>query len=486
VQLSIIIEGRHALSAQIYREIRGAILDERIQVGERLPATRELAQQLNVSRNTVIAAYDRLIGEGYLRASLGSGTFVEPDLSGRRSPRHPATSCPPPQISAFGRRLSLPRLIVPKHDLPYDFRPGVPELGFFPTADWRRIARRHWKRLSASVAYYGDPAGDPALRLAIARYFGHSRALRCTGDDVLIVSGSQQALDLIARILIEPGDVVAVEDPGYPAAVAAFRPHGARIAPVPVDDQGIRTDALPRKAKLVYVTPSHQFPLGVALSLSRRRALLDWARRCNSMIIEDDYDSEFRYGGRPLDSLQGLDQSGRVMYLGTFSKVLFPSLRLGFVILPRSLRATFLAAKWITDRHTETIEQHVVADFINEGHFARYIRRMQRIYADRHDALNEALRRCLPMLSPLPSISGLHLSGLLPDEFRVSDLIARCAAGGVGLYAIEPFYAKRPRPGLLFGFGSCAAVDIKEGVRRIANVVRTFDGPRSDGSVSSF
>jgi GntR family transcriptional regulator / MocR family aminotransferase len=282
----------------------------------------------------------------------------------------------------------------------------------------------------------------------------------------------QRFIDPEARILVEPGDIVAVENPGYPAAVAAFRAHGARIAPVPVDDRGILPDALPRKAKMVYVTPSHQFPLGVALSLDRRRALLEWARRHNAVIVEDDYDSEFRYGGRPLDSLQGLDTTGRVIYLGTFSKVLFPSLRLGFVILPESLRATFLAAKWITDRHTETIEQHVLADFMNEGHFARHIRRMQRIYAERHEALLEALRRWLPFVAPLPSMSGLHLAGLLPREFRVSDLIARSAATGVGLYAIEPFYQRYAQPGLLFGFGSCTTPDIKEGVRRVANVVR--------------
>jgi GntR family transcriptional regulator / MocR family aminotransferase len=474
MELSISIEGQHGLSAQIYNGIRGAIVDARMQVGERLPATRELARQLNVSRNTVIAAYDRLISEGYLRSSKGSGTYVEPHFSTPSNRRRSTSSFKPPHLSAFAQRLSYPQPIVPKYDLPYDFRPGVPDLRSFPTAAWRRIAARHWRHLSASVAYYGDPAGDPPLRSAIARYFGHSRALRATADDVLVVSGSQQALDLVARIFVEPGDVVAMEDPGYPAAVVAFRAHGARIVPVPVDDQGIRTDALPAKARLVYVTPSHQFPLGVALSLNRRRALLEWATRCNSVIIEDDYDSEFRYGGRPLDSLQGLDKAGRVIYLGTFSKVLFPSLRLGFVIMPQSLRATFLATKWIADRHTETIEQHVISDFINEGHFARHIRRMQRIYSERHHALLDALRHWLPLFSPLPSMCGLHLAGLLPPEFRVTDLISRSAATGVGLYAVAPFYQKIGQPGLLFGFGSCAAEEIKEGIRRVANVCRAM------------
>jgi GntR family transcriptional regulator/MocR family aminotransferase len=474
VELSITIEGRNRLSTQVYRQIRAAILSERMQVGERLPATRELARQLNVSRNTIISAYDRLVSEGYLRASLGSGTYVEHHLSGPASGPDRASSPEPPALSGFARRLVHPAPIVPKHDLPYDFRPGVPELRLFPMAAWRRIAARHWRRLNASVAYYGDPAGDPTLRSAVARYFAHSRALHCTGDDVLIVSGSQQALDLIARILIEPGDVVAVEDPGYPAALAAFRAHGARIAPIPVDSDGICTSALPRKAKLVYVTPSHQFPLGVPLSLARRRALLDWARRTSSLIIEDDYDSEFRYGGRPLESLQGLDNAGRVIYLGTFSKVLFPSLRLGFVAMPPSLRASFLAGKWITDRHTETTEQHIIADFINEGHFGRHVRRMQRLYAQRYEVLLEALERWLPIFSPLPSISGLHLAGFLPDRFRVADLIARSAATGVGLYAIEPFYQRNARPGLLFGFGNCATADITEGIRRVGNVYRTI------------
>ena len=202
--------------------------------------------------------------------------------------------------------------------------------------------------------------------------------------------------------------------------------------------------------------------------------MLDWARRSNSLIIEDDYDSEFRYGGRPLDSVQGLDNAGRVIYLGTFSKVLFPSLRLGFVVMPQRLRTTFLAGKWITDRHTETTEQHIIADFINEGHFGRHIRRMQRHYAERHDALIEALQCWLPIFSPLPSMSGLHLAGFLPNEFRVADLIARSAATGVGLYAIEPFYQRNGRAGLLFGFGNCAASDITEGIRRVGNVYRAI------------
>ena len=247
----------------------------------------------------------------------------------------------------------------------------------------------------------GDAAGTPALRAAIARHFGRTRALRCTADDVIVVSGAQQALDIVARILIEPNDVVAVEDPGYPGAIAAFRALGAQIVPVPVDGEGIRADLLPKSAKVLYVTPSHQFPLGLPLSLRRRRALLDWAIRARAVIIEDDYDSEFRYGGRPLNSLQGLDTTRLGACISERSrKVLFPSRsRLGFVVPPQSLHSAILSVKWLTDRHTEVGEQQLIASFVAEGHFGRYIRRMQRAYFERQSVLLHALARWMPFFS---------------------------------------------------------------------------------------
>lgn len=474
MELSILIEGRDRLSEQVYRGIRAAIIEGRIGVNERLPATRDLGRQLKLSRNTILAAYERLTSEGYLRSRVGSGTFVAQHFpadgpTNRKTPRNSAA-----RLSSFGRRLSPPQAIVPRRDLPFDFRPGVPDLKYFPIATWRRISARQSRQLSASSAYYGDAAGDPQLRDHIAHHFSQSRALRCTGDGIIIVNGSQQALDIVARILIEPNDIVVVENPVYPAALATFRAAGARIVPVPVDNEGIRTDRLPKAAKLIYVTPSHQFPLGVPLSLSRRRKLLDWAEHNRVVVIEDDYDSEFRYGGRPLDALQGLDKSGCVIYLGTFSKVLFPSLRLGFVVPPPNLYHSFLAAKWITDRHTETGEQRIISEFIRAGHFARYVRRMQHLYFDRQKVLLQSLQRQLPAATPLPAVAGLHLAAFLPANFPVNELIARSAATGVGLYSIAPFYISGARPGLMFGFGSCASNDISEGIVRMSNVYQAM------------
>ena len=474
MELSILIEGRKHLSDQVYHGIRRAILDGRLGVAERLPATRELARQLNLSRNTVLAAYGRLISEGYLDSAVGSGTYVSRHFRHDDKRLHKKAPTEIPRLSAFGRRVSLPQAIVPRRDLPFDFRPGVPELRQFPMATWRRISARQSQHLSASTAYYGDAAGAAALRTSIARHFSHTRALHCSADDVIVVSGTQQALDIVARILIEPNDVVAMEDPGYPGAFAAFRALGARIVSVPVDGEGIRTDLLPKSAKAVYVTPSHQFPLGVPLSLGRRRALLEWADRSRAVIIEDDYDSEFRYGGRPLDSLQGLDTTGRVIYLGTFSKVLFPSLRLGFVVPPQSLYSPFLSVKWLTDRHTEVGEQHVIATFITTGHFARYIRRMQRVYFERQTTLLRSLGRWMPFLRPLPAAAGLHLAGMLPPGFPVDELISRAAATGVGLYSIAPFFQNKTKAGLMFGFGTCTVSDISEGIRRVGNVCKAM------------
>ncbi len=474
LELSILVEGRKNLSDQVYHRIRRAILDGRLGVGERLPASRELSRQLNLSRNTVLAAYGRLISEGYLCSVVGSGTYVSQHFPQDQKRLRKGTPNEIPRLSAFGRRVSPPQAIVPRRDLPFDFRPGVPELRLFPMATWRRIAARQSQRLSASTAYYGDAAGDPALRASIARHFSHTRALHCTAEDVIVVSGTQQALDIVARILIEPNDVIAMEDPGYPSAIATFRALGARIAAVPVDGEGICTDRLPKSAKAVYVTPSHQFPMGVPLSLGRRRALLEWATRSRAVIIEDDYDSEFRYGGRPLDALQGLDTAGRVIYLGTFSKVLFPSLRLGFVVPPPSLYSPVLSVKWLTDRHSEISEQHLIAAFIAEGHFARYIRRMQRIYFERQTTLLRSLGQWMPFVRPVPAVAGLHLAGLLPPGFPVDDLISRAAATGVGLYSIAPFFQNSAKAGLMFGFGSCTVGDIDEGIRRAGNVCKAM------------
>lgn len=478
IDLAIDRTHRPGLSDRLYGELRKAVVEGRLRAGDRLPSTRDLAVSLAVSRNTVSDVYERLAREGYLQGRLGSGTFVTrhgPEVD-RNDGRAPAS---PPTISAWANRLSHSRSIVPSREIVHDFRPGLPDLRSFPIDIWRRLAAQNLRVLSNDVGGYGDAAGQPRLRAAIARYLAQSRAVMCGGDDVFICNGSQQALDLLGRILIEPGTRVAIEDPGYTPAMSIFRAMGAKIVPVPVDDEGLVVERLPQGAKVVYVTPSHQFPLGVTLTLARRKALLDWAQRQGAVVIEDDYDSEFRFGGRPMESLQGLDRSGAVVYLGTFSKVLFPGLRLGYVVAPQWLQEPFIAAKWITDRHTSALEQSVMADFIAGGHFGRHLRRMQRVYGERRQSLVSALHRWTSNhLSMLPSHAGLHVAGLLPDGFDCEELVRRAYEAGVGIYSIAPFYLGAPKAGLIFGYASCSVADIEEGVRRLGGILRSIEAPR--------
>lgn len=475
MELAINIKGRNHLAAQLYHEIRRAILRGRLRPGERLPATRELARSLNVSRNTVIEAYERLASEGYLEARVGSGTSISRSLPGQpEASQLPRSSISLP-VTRWAQRLVEPVYTPPQRDLPYDFRLGRPELSRFPVDLWNRISAGLLGTFSREFAYYGDSAGYRPLREAIARYLAHARAVVTDPDHVVITSGSQQALDLLARVLIEEGDPVVVEDPGYPAAVATFSAAGARITPVPVDDEGIRVELLPDQARLAYVTPSHQFPTGVPLSINRRMALLRWAQARRAVIIEDDYDSDFRYADRPIESLQGLDEANVVVYLGTFSKVLFPSLRLGYIVAPDSLLGAILAAKWIADRHTAALEQRIVATFMQEGHYQRYLRRMQRLYADRRKVLlNGLAHHTADWITPSPSVAGLHVTGWLPSPFDVDTLITRAEAVGVSIYSITPFFQGNPHPGLVFGFGACSSSHIREGIRRLANVLSTM------------
>jgi len=459
--------GERGVADRLYRELRKAVLEGRLGAGEKLPSTRDLAGAHVLARNTVSHAYEKLAREGYFQTRRGSGTFVagqgfEIDRNAWRSTRDS------PSITPWALRLSHSRSIVPGRKLVYDFRPGLPDLRSFPIDTWRRLAARNLRSLSNDLGGYGDAAGQPRLRAAVARYLSHSRAVLCGPEDVFICNGSQQALDILGRILIEPGTRVAIEDPGYPPAVAVFRAMGARVIGVPVDSDGLIVEALPRDIRVVYVTPSHQFPLGVTLSLTRRKALLAWAKRAGAVVIEDDYDSEFRFRGRPTESLQGLDRAGSVVYLGTFSKVLFPGLRLGYVVAPEWLQEPFVAAKWITDRHTSALEQSVMADFIEGGHFGRHLRRMQRVYQERQRALLDALARWTSNdISLFPSSAGLHVSGALPAAFDVAELVSRAGESGVGLYSTEPFYLRHSKPGLMFGYAACTVEDIQEGARRL-------------------
>ena len=471
-------EGGRGLSNRLYRELRKAVLEGRLGSGDKLPSTRDLAVSMALSRNTVSEAYERLVREGYFEGRHGSGTFVTgngPEVA-RKTSRLPAAV---PELSDWARRLPGTRSIVPGRELVYDFRPGLPEFRSFPIEVWRRLAAKSLRVLSNDVGAYGDAAGQPGLRAAVARYLSHSRAVHCDGGDVFICNGSQQALDLLGRILIEPGTRVAIEDPGYTPALSVFRAMGAKVLGVPVDGEGMVVERLPQGVKVVYVTPSHQFPLGVTMSLARRKALLTWAKRTGAVIIEDDYDSEFRFGGRPLESLQGLDRSGTVIYLGTFSKVLFPGLRLGYVVVPPWLQEPFVAAKWITDRHTSALEQSVMTGFIADGHFGRHLRRMQRMYGERRHALLGALEQWISgYLSVLPSHAGLHVAGMLAKGIDADELVARAGEAGVGLYSTAPFYLGPCTPGLIFGYAPCSVEDIQEGVRRLRALLESMNPRR--------
>jgi GntR family transcriptional regulator / MocR family aminotransferase len=382
MDVHVTLKGRGDLAARIHRQLLDAVLDGRLRPGERLPATRELARRLDVSRNTVALAYERLVAEGALTSRVGAGTFVCSAPVGPALPRHaPAGSTA--QARSIWKAIPEPRPARAGAPL-YDFRVGSPDATMFPFTVWRRLVARQLRPGTLDWGQYGEPSGHMGLRAAIARHIGISRSVRASAEDVIVTQGAQQALDVIARVVLDPADTVAVEEPGYPPARLLFRTLGARVIGVPVDTEGLVVSAIPKATRLIYVTPSHQFPLGMPMSLARRRALLTWAEQRNALIIEDDYDSEFRFEGRPLDPLQTLDTTGRVIYVGSFSKVMLPALRLGFLIAPASLRGALRTAKQLTDWHGEIPTQAALARFIDDGLLARHIRRVAREYAARH------------------------------------------------------------------------------------------------------
>jgi GntR family transcriptional regulator / MocR family aminotransferase len=478
------------LQQRVYSGLRHAILEGRLRAGSRLPSTRLLARDLGVSRNTALLAYEQLLGEGYVVARAGSGTYVAPQLpdamlsareAGAAAPARPAAA---PRLSAYARRalaadpLSVPGARSGGAPLRYDFRYGNLSVGEFPHETWRRLVARRARRLTPRSLAYAAPHGHGPLREAIAAYLRRARAVACRPEQVVVVDGSQQGLDLVARALLDPGDLVVVEDPQYQGARKVFAAAGARIATVAVDAEGADVSALladGREARLAYVTPSHQFPTGATMSLARRLALLAWAERAGAYVVEDDYDSEFRYEGRPVEAVQGLDRHGRVIYLGTFSKVLFPALRIGYVVLPDPLVEPFVAAKWLADRQTATFEQEVLADFIGEGHFERHLRRTRASNAARRAALLGALRdRVGDRVRVEGANAGVHLLAWLAGvpAAEAERVAARAAEVGVGVYPIAPYYvAPPPEAGLLLGYAALSEREIREGIRRLAGVV---------------
>jgi GntR family transcriptional regulator/MocR family aminotransferase len=467
LDLHLSLDGRRHVTGQLYRQIRDAVLDGLLRAGDSLPSTRDLATTLGVSRNTVVLVYERLRAEGLLTSRVGAGTFVRDGIR----PRAPAPTATSPL-----RSRALWADIPEASDMSdmraeYDFRPGVPDARHFPHGPWRARVSRQLRADTLGTGAHLGPAGEWKLREAIARHIGISRGVRTAPEELFVTSGSQQAIDLAARVLLEPGDVVGVEDPGYPLPRRAFQAHGCRVVGVPVDVDGLVVDAIPSRARLVYVTPSHQYPLGMTMSMARRQALLEWADRSDAAILEDDYDSEFRYGGRPLETLHSLDRSGRVLFVGSFSKVLLPTLRLGFAVIPAPLHGAFGKAKHVTDWHTSAPFQGAAADLIDDGLLAQHIRRMRRVYGERHDRIMAILQRDFSEhVTPVPTAGGLHLSAFLHEREATSDvaIAGRAHERGVALYPLSyHFVDAEPRAGLMLGYGAIPADRIEEGLARV-------------------
>jgi GntR family transcriptional regulator / MocR family aminotransferase len=460
---------------QIYQGLRGAILEGRLRRKERLPSTRGLAGELGISRLPVLTAYEQLLHEGYLVGRVGAGTYVAPSVPDRHD-RGPNKSTADARRSPDERRPDTAIWSSHASQALAPFRVGLPALDQFPRRLWSRLVARHARQLPAELMAYGGPGGHSLLRSAVAAYLGASRGVRCEPDQVLIVGGSQMALRLCASVLLRSRDVAYVENPGYPGAWRALAASGCTIRGVPVDDGGLVVRALERSrghARLVYVTPSHQYPLGIPMAATRRLELLDWASRKNAWVVEDDYDSEYRYTSRPLCALQGMDDSERVIYIGTFSKVLFPALRVGYLIVPRRLLAGFLDHRDALDLFPPTLYQSALTDFIAQGHFGRHLRRMRVTYQHRRDALVHALQRDLGQrLEIVNADAGMHLCTWLQNGIDDAVVAERAAERGLSPIALSACYAGADkRSGLVLGFGGSTEAQIDRAARVLSEVI---------------
>jgi GntR family transcriptional regulator/MocR family aminotransferase len=469
---------RRPLHRQIYDGYREAILDRRLRPGQRLPSTRALAGELGVSRLPVLEAFAQLLAEGYCESRAGSGTFVARSLPEDPPPAGARGARPRP-----GRR---PRSRGPASRIPAGgpwlagtgpFVIGETAVDLFPYPVWASLVARHGRERDAKYFHYGETMGYRPLREAIAAYLRAARGVRCEAEQVMVVSGSQQALELAARVLLDPGDPVWIEEPGYWGARDALRNQGARLVPVPVDEEGLDVAAgiarAPR-ARAVYVTPSHQFPLGVTMSASRRLQLLDWARRAGAWVLEDDYNSEYRYESQPVAALQGLDRDARVFYVGTFSKVLFPALRVGYLVVPGDLVTAMARTRWAMDIAQPTLIQGVLADFLAEGHFARHLRRTRLLYRERRGVLVEAIRAELgDELAVHGDQAGMHVLAGLRAGRRDRALVERAAAAGLKTMPLSSAYLGRAtRQGLILGYGGTPASELPAAVARLRSVLR--------------
>lgn len=500
----IALNRRHGLSRQLYQTLRERILDGRVSGGTRLPASRDLALSLGISRNSVVRAYDQLYAEGFTESRVGDGTYVallrDKPPAAKKLSTHLSTglspglstglSTKPPTMAAESSNnvihstamhtLDQHHLRPPKSGLPKAFRTGVPAFDLFPFDTWGKLHAAFWRKPGLQHLGYGDPAGEWRLRELIAAYLRTSRDLRCAPEQIVITNGAQQAITLCAQLLLEHGDVVAIENPGYRAAGHAFGVAGATLKGMAVDAEGVRSPALDDSGcKLAYVTPSHQYPLGVTMSLARRLELLAWAERNQSWIVEDDYDGEYRYSGAPLAPLAALDRSGRVLYVGTFGKVAFPALRLGYLVLPRNLVEPFSRRRAVDMRHSEVGTQMVMAEFIAAGHFQRHIRRMRRAALSRRDALladwPQELAGCSPMIKP---VAGLHVTVAVDTLEREMELVAKAESVGVEIAPLSEYWlpeSKTPvddRAGLVLGFAAVPEADIASALARLQSAWR--------------
>jgi len=475
------------LYRQLYERLRGSILAGQQEAGTRLPSTRVLASSLGVSRTTTALAYELLQLEGYIESRVGDGTWVahlQPEqlFQGSRNAQAldaTVTAETPPAV--FARRGQV--LI----DMPYPekfygdqascgtrlFLVGQPDVTSFPYETWARLLARHARHSLQAVSFYQFVQGYLPLRQAIATHIGMTRGVHCSPDQIILTTGAQGALDLVARVLLDAGDQAWVEDPGYSGARGALLAAGAKLVAVPVDEWGLDVEVgrqLCPEARLAIVTPSHQFPTGVTMSLSRRLALLEWSREAQAWIVEDDYDSEYRFSGRPLEALHGLGHAGRVLYIGTFSKVLFPSLRLGYLVAPPELLKGLIAAQRLIAVHLPLLEQMALADFMAEGYFVRYLRKMCLLYKERRNALVDALTRELGnKLDVIVPEAGMHLVAWLPSDMSAQAVAHRAAAYGLHILPISQFSLRSlQRDGLILGFASASSQELLAGAQTLA------------------
>ncbi|WP_205854190.1 PLP-dependent aminotransferase family protein [Phenylobacterium kunshanense] len=463
---------------QVYDQVRAAIHAGALKPGGRLPSSRDFARRLGVARASVVAAYDQLLAEGYAEGRQGSGTYVSRDLSGVLDVR-PAVE-PPLRPSSAGERVQ--RVVPPLSEQAQTFSNGRTLMDARALDAWAASTRRALRNLSPEHFGYSDPAGEPRLRAAVADYLRAARGVNCEPDQVVITTGAQHAVDLAVRLLLKPGDRVWLEDPGYASTWSALTAAGADAVAVPVDRAGLVVQAGVARApdaRAAFVTPSHQYPLGVALSMGRRLELIAWARQAEAWILEDDYASEFRYAGAPLASLQGLDGGERVIYVGTLNKALFPGLRLGYLVAPRVLAEPFAELRRLADRQPPTITQAITLDFMESGQFAAHIRRRRLAYKAQRDALAEALdRRLGHILEPDVPDQGMHLIAYLRDGRSDVEVEAKARARGLVARAISPlFHDAAARPGLMLGFTGFPAKAMDAGVARLAAVLEAPPGP---------